>query len=69
MKEILILMLVCGVILQLNTLDTIYVGVYTDGDKDKLIEIEPKTLNYDIDIELKPNQEAYYFYNLGFGKL
>lgn len=62
--------IIMGIILLLNSLDTIYVGIYNSpsDDRPKIIEIEPETDEFNLTLDLLPGQEAYYFYNRGFGR-
>lgn len=67
---LLVLFGVIGVVLHLNTLDEIYVGVYTEGEeKPELKVFQPDSYVYELEFPLGDGQVAYYFYNLGFGKI
>lgn len=67
MKWLAVLIL-CGLLLNLHTLDNIYVGIRENDQWTELKVIKPDKLNYVLEVPLKENQEAYFFYNLGFGR-
>jgi len=75
MKKTILLLLMFGILLNLNTLDNIYVGVYQydeNGQMEKRVSeitIKPESLDYYLDIELEDNQRGFYMYNLGFGEI
>lgn len=65
MKAIILILIV---LLTLSNLDNIYVGIYSDNAEPEYRIIQPDKLDYELSLDLEDGQEAYYFYNCGFGK-